>query len=1162
MKKTKLFLILILLFFSINQVFSQVYERLPIPNTLEGYDLWTGYAEPKILGSYGSMPTNFHEAIDIVLETDEKVYPARRGTVKDYNVLKQWVAIESEDGEFDIYGHVVPSDDVATGVFFNTNQSIGISGNANHIHFVRLKSWKNHYYEEYGIPGYSLGATNSLNPLKNFPVEYQDWGNGSDALPHLTDEYSDKVEFKKQSNGSSLNANHLYGKVDIIAAAIDNLFIEPVNGFDTDRGIALYSLGYWIENISGNGDNVRSATNPYLLFEMKDEWFDDWDCQSQGQSDELEAAILYCTNINEPHYYVTNTTGTSGAANDVDGEQCWVTNVVIGCPAPNGYSLPYTTATTNENAKFKDGEYKIHIVMADLIHEVDDESTTVIVDNFLHINNEVKIRTNFDKGEDEYYYAQEWIYNENINNLRCVGFSNSIPQENLTIEISTSEPTNRLEYRIGTSGSFADATKDDDMNYHININGASLTTGEHTLYLKSYDLNNAENYRFTNTEATYPPAYRIGNQPEDWSVPNCQGTDECHKFTITDQSGQYIANFSYDVSGNTVYFSDTSTPANEVQSWEWTFPGGSSTEQNPEQYFENGTHIIELTTFFTNGEEASVTKEVYVNEDGSLEANFTWEQTNPDIYEVTFDCLNTNLAYIEWDFGDGNYATNVYEPAHYYSSEGIYEVTLFVRDMQYNESEITQYIAVGDAQNELYVTCGSYPSGGNPMQVTYYATVHNYTEPFWFAFDVNNDDDWEKTISVHNNYLEYTHTFQYEGTYTAKIEARYKNTISGFCYVNNVSAWDPNITVLDVQINNCPDSTMANEPFDFEANILNGATPHGWSVYCYLHGDEVFHYHDKLDPFDYDFEFTHVFESEGIHNLEIFVYDIYGRIYSENRNIKVKPYENYKVAHIYTIPDRSYPILLRKGTSRRIECFAFSSGLCKFDLIKMYRKKGNLPYARIYRKKLPSPVKYWEDLTYHFFKFSDEAHYKLKVKVKNTDNQFGCKWERENDVLSIDCDKKITDYTDALKWYNNYYVGEFEISEKISDNETVHLKACDQIVLLPGFETGDNVFFTAEIVTVRGNSKQGKSTPKTEIVQEFIKVIPNPNTGIFAIDLFFLDAHVTKIEIINELGTIVYQNNKIENSTFNVNISNYAPGLYFAKVYTDNKIYFQKIIYQ
>jgi Secretion system C-terminal sorting domain len=80
-----------------------------------------------------------------------------------------------------------------------------------------------------------------------------------------------------------------------------------------------------------------------------------------------------------------------------------------------------------------------------------------------------------------------------------------------------------------------------------------------------------------------------------------------------------------------------------------------------------------------------------------------------------------------------------------------------------------------------------------------------------------------------------------------------------------------------------------------------------------------------------------------------------------------------------------------------------------------------------------------------------------------------------------------------------------------------------------------------------------------EINEDGITVYPNPNNGLFTIEL--MDVENTTIEIYNIAGQLVLQKKSTRNLT-KINLTKHSKGMYFVKVKTGNKTTTRKVVYQ
>lgn len=144
-----------------------------------------------------------------------------------------------------------------------------------------------------------------------------------------------------------------------------------------------------------------------------------------------------------------------------------------------------------------------------------------------------------------------------------------------------------------------------------------------------------------------------------------------------------------------------------------------------------------------------------------------------------------------------------------------------------------------------------------------------------------------------------------------------------------------------------------------------------------------------------------------------------------------------------------------------------------------------------------------------------------------------------------------------------------------------------EIDLLDGFTAENGSNFTAEIIPCPAecpdNSKSmiissdnyneeieskydtiyNKDT-KNEIDEFEFQVYPNPNNGIFNIDVQTTNKTDLIIELMNIQGQIIYRNNVKGVSIYKdqVNVSDFAKGIYFLRINTVDKVEIRKIVIQ
>lgn len=132
--------------------------------------------------------------------------------------------------------------------------------------------------------------------------------------------------------------------------------------------------------------------------------------------------------------------------------------------------------------------------------------------------------------------------------------------------------------------------------------------------------------------------------------------------------------------GQPVLFTDNSSSALTITSWQWDFGDGNiSAAQHPTHTFAAaGTYIVELT--ISDGVCNSSYQDTVEILD--LSADFTYQQAcfgNPTLFT---DNSTGALQIVRWSWNFGNGSTSIIEnPAHEYAAVGTYNVTLTVTDI-------------------------------------------------------------------------------------------------------------------------------------------------------------------------------------------------------------------------------------------------------------------------------------------------------------------------------------------------------------------------------------------------------------------------------------------------------------------------------------------------
>lgn len=160
------------------------------------------------------------------------------------------------------------------------------------------------------------------------------------------------------------------------------------------------------------------------------------------------------------------------------------------------------------------------------------------------------------------------------------------------------------------------------------------------------------------------------------------GDSLCQNITIT-STGGCSADFTWIDTAGYIYFLGTST-AGAGATYFWDFgDGNNSTQQYPwHQYANAGTYLACLTVYDSNMVFCDSTCHTVIVQSSGCSANFSWIDSLGYVFLVSNSTLGNAGMYI-WDFGDGNYSTDI-NPAHQYTSVGIYTICLTVLDSMQN----------------------------------------------------------------------------------------------------------------------------------------------------------------------------------------------------------------------------------------------------------------------------------------------------------------------------------------------------------------------------------------------------------------------------------------------------------------------------------------------
>ena len=193
------------------------------------------------------------------------------------------------------------------------------------------------------------------------------------------------------------------------------------------------------------------------------------------------------------------------------------------------------------------------------------------------------------------------------------------------------------------------------------------------------------------------------------SSDGCMGSS-VEQVTITPSP---IALFSWSGGyvGSTTTFQDESTTNGSglILSWIWNFgdPGSGSNNtslnQNPTHvYSSSGSYEVTLIILSYSGCSDTNIQSITVNNQG---VEFTWSAACVgDPVQFTVDGTITNIPSVStwnWSFGDGS-TSNLQNPIHAYTTDGIYSVTLAIMDIYGDTYSVSHDVQVNPLPNAQF----------------------------------------------------------------------------------------------------------------------------------------------------------------------------------------------------------------------------------------------------------------------------------------------------------------------------------------------------------------------------------------------------------------------------------------------------------------------------
>jgi PKD repeat protein len=198
--------------------------------------------------------------------------------------------------------------------------------------------------------------------------------------------------------------------------------------------------------------------------------------------------------------------------------------------------------------------------------------------------------------------------------------------------------------------------------------------------------------------------------------------------------------------------------------YSWDFGDGDvGTGQNPSHaYTSDGEFTVTVTITDDNSEtdDDATTVTIEANPPVADAGGPYYGEAGEDIEFYGFASEGTPPYTFEWDFGDGNSGSGQ-TPAHAYSTEGNYLVTLTVTDDLGKSDDDTTYAYIGGGGEDPIADAGGPYNAAPGETITFNGFAVGGTSPYTFEWDFG---DGESGTGQNP-----THAYSAEGTYTVTL---------------------------------------------------------------------------------------------------------------------------------------------------------------------------------------------------------------------------------------------------------------------------------------------------------------------------------------------------------------------------------------------------------
>jgi hypothetical protein len=367
-----------------------------------------------------------HEGLDILAsgKGGEEVDVARAGIVAEkYNgqtgggdngFISVLVQVGSKDDgmtpiyETDVYAHLTNMLDVAVGATVAQGDQLGnisstvtgFKSGSCHLHYGVYSGARTHdgaMVGDGGITTSKFSVDGLLNALARFK-DAKDRDPGG-VRPELadTDNNGKSLVVTRMGTTTALDSKTINGGVDLIGDLRDNMNANFLGAS------GVYRSGYYIKADFEGSHDVRTKDSPYILAQFDDAFFANGGNELPDNLNKsiyaTDASYLVTTdnkvagfnNTVFPltrNYILTHTKGNDGSVANIDASQFWNTKASDDQRADTAALANMSDgkdAAKNADARFKDGDYVVHVIAGDLVGTQDLVAGKVRVDNFKQV---------------------------------------------------------------------------------------------------------------------------------------------------------------------------------------------------------------------------------------------------------------------------------------------------------------------------------------------------------------------------------------------------------------------------------------------------------------------------------------------------------------------------------------------------------------------------------------------------------------------------------------------------------------------------------------------------------------------------------------------------------------------------------------------------------